>query len=375
MRKLLAPALTLALPLVACSAEAPAPPAANMVAANVAAVAVPVAGPPPAAPADSGARPGQGEMKTFKDWAVACDNVKRCELGSLGPDMGDFPPYTMQVARAAGPAGGFEIAVASLQQDAAIPEAILIDGRRFGVAPDGLAGAAAARIVAAMANGTALSFVDRAGTTLGRVSLAGASAALRYVDAMQGRAGTITAAVAKGTRGAETVPAAPTPPLIVAPRIEGKTATPSAAQLTAMRRIARCEERMADASVWTVKTGAVGGGATLVLLPCSAGAYNEIDALFVLKDGEVTPAEVDAPSGFEETGADSQTLVHSVVNGGIENGALTSYAKGRGLGDCGVSQSFVWDGRRLRLTDQSEMYECRGNANFLRTWVARVERR
>ena len=132
---------------------------------------------------------------------------------------------------------------------------------------------------------------------------------------------------------------------------------------------------MADAGTWTVKTAAVGGGATLVLLPCSAGAYNEIDALFVLRGGKVAPADVDAPSGFEATGADSQTPVHSVINGDVEKGSLGSYAKGRGLGDCGVSQAFVWDGRRLRLTDQSEMRECRGNPGFLRTWVAKVERR
>jgi hypothetical protein len=53
---------------------------------------------------------------------------------------------------------------------------------------------------------------------------------------------------------------------------------------------------------------------------------------------------------------------------------LTSYAKGRGLGDCGVSQRFAWDGTRLRLIEQAEMSECRGNPNFIRTWTARVER-
>jgi hypothetical protein len=312
-------------------------------------------------------------MKTFKDWVVACDNVRRCAMASLGPDMGDFPVYTMQVARDAGPAGGFEIVIDTMRDDAATPDALVVDGRRFAVAPDGLAGQGAAAIVAAMANGRALSLTT-GGKAVGSVSLAGASAALRYVDAAQGRAGTVTAAVAGGSRPAAAVPAAPLPPVIVAPRIEGAAAVPTQAQLAEMRRIADCEDRMASDD-WIVKTGAAGGGATLVLLPCSAGAYNEIDALFVLKDGKVAPAEVDASSGFGETGADSRTPIHSVVNGDVEKGSVGSYAKGRGVGDCGVSQAYVWDGRRLRLTDQTEMSECRGNTGFLRTWVARVERR
>lgn len=362
----------LLLPLAACSAEPAAPPTANTAAADRVAAAAPAPA-RPAPPADSQARAAPGEMKTFGDWVVACDNVRRCAMASLGPDMGDFPVYTLQVARDPGPRGGFDIAIDTMHDDAPAPDALVIDGRRFAVAPDGLAGQGAAGIAAAMANGRTLSLVAR-GRSVGSVSLAGASAALRYIDAGQGRAGTVTAAVAKGPQPAGAVPAAPAAPVIVAPAIGGEAASPTPAQLAEMRRVAQCEDRMASDD-WTVKTGAVGGGATLVLLPCSAGAYNETDALFVLKDGQVAPAQVDAPAGFDETGADSETPVRSVVNGDVEKGSVGSYVKGRGIGDCGVSQAYVWDGRRLRLTDQSEMTECRGNNGFLRTWVARVERR
>ena len=370
MKKALAAALLLA----ACSSD-PAPPVANVVTANTAAAAAPVAGPPPAPPADDKATPRPGELKTFRDWTVACDNVRRCAMASLGPEMGDFPPYTMQVARAAGPAGGFEIAIDALQDDAAAPATIVVDEARFAVAPDGLSGEKAARVVAAMANGRALRLLDGGGKALATVSLAGASAALRYIDAEQGRAGTTTAAVARGTRGPDAVPAAPATPVVVAPSLGGEPAQPTKAQLAEMRRRADCEDRMVEGDIWQVRTAAIGGGATLVLLPCSAGAYNEIDALFVIRDGKVTPADVDAPSGFEETGADSGTPVHSVVNGSVERGLVTSSARGRGLGDCGVAQSFAWDGRRLRLIEQNAMGECRGNPNYLRTWVAKVERR
>ena len=35
------------------------------------------------------AAPQQGPMKTFGDWVVACDNVKRCEMTSLQPEGGE----------------------------------------------------------------------------------------------------------------------------------------------------------------------------------------------------------------------------------------------------------------------------------------------
>ncbi len=49
---------------------------------------------------------------------------------------------------------------------------------------------------------------------------------------------------------------------------------------------------------------------------------------------------------------------------------LATYSKGRGLGDCGVTQHYVWDGSRFRLIDQAEMQECRGSADFIQTWIA-----
>jgi hypothetical protein len=72
-------------------------------------------------------------------------------------------------------------------------------------------------LAAAMARGTTLEL--RAGDkVLGQPSLAGLSAALRYVDAQQGRADTTTAIVATGTRSARTVkpaPALPAVPVVV----------------------------------------------------------------------------------------------------------------------------------------------------------------
>ncbi|WP_443019558.1 DUF1176 domain-containing protein [Sphingomonas phyllosphaerae] len=319
---------------------------------------------------DDHASPKPGDQKTFRDWTVACDNVARCAMASLGTDA-DFPAVTMQVARAAGPDGAIEIALDMPQGDGDAPATLRIDGRAFPVAGAGLSGTEAAAIARALADAKTIEALDKSGKRLGTISAAGASAALRYIDAQQGRAGTVTALVARGDKAAATVPAARPAPHVRAVAFAGTPATMTPDLLAAMRRTAECDPSFTGPEP---RAHGLADGATLVLLPCSAGAYNEIDALFIVRDGKATPARTDAPSGFEETGADSQTPVHSVINGDVDGGVLRSYAKGRGLGDCGVMQSFVWDGTQLRLTEQRSMGECRGNPDYLPVWQARVVR-
>lgn len=314
-----------------------------------------------------------GALKTFGDWAVGCDNVHRCTLASLAPETAAGPGYTLEIARTAGPAGGFELALGNTG-DGPAPAALRVGTARFAVTGDALAGTNANRIVAALVNARTVTLLGRTGKPLGTVSLAGLSAAMRYADAIQHRVDTVTAAVAKGRAPAASVPAAPLAPVIHTPAPTGIPGRLSKGQIAAMTRTARCEAPPSPDVDWSPVVSSVGGGTSLAVLPCSAGAYNVIGALFVIRGNRVSPAQTDAPAGFEASGADPETRVPSVVNGAFENGVLTSYAKGRGLGDCGVSQRFAWDGTRLRLIEQAEMSECRGNPNFIRTWTARVER-
>jgi hypothetical protein len=339
-------ALLPALLLAACSSGEPT--------ANTAApTATPTPAPTPVAePMPTAVAPRPGALKTFGDWTVGCDNGGRCAMASLLPEgaFGDGP--TMMLTRDPGPAGRYGVEAG----DDGNPPRFTVDGRA--VAGD------ADAIAAAMANGTALTLAGQAG----KVSLKGVNAALRYIDAAQGRVGTVTATIAKGTAAAATVPAAPALPTVAALRLEPSDAKLPAAVTAEMNRIGQCE--MGDGVDATPTIAKAPDGKLLVVLPCSAGAYNVIGALFVVDGTKVTPAQADAPAGFDETGADSQTPVHSVVNGDFDGNVLTSYAKGRGLGDCGVSQRFAWDGARYRLVEQSEMGECRGNTATIPTWRA-----
>ena len=345
-------------------------------AASVAAPAVPVATPAAvsagtmdATAADSHAVPVLGTVKTFGDWSVGCDNGGGCMMASLLPEgqIDDAP--TMMVARDAGLPGAVRIAIST--RGSAEANAVLIDGQPIGgTTRDGtFTGAAAAGLVAAMADAATMHARAAGGAAIGTISLKGAAAALRYIDAVQGRAGTPGAIVAKGS--ATTPPTLRPLPVIVALSPTGEAARPSAAQVTAMRRQADCD--LPEGPDPSPEMAAIGGGKTLVMLPCSTGAYNMSSALFVMDGNGVVPARTDAASGFTEDGKPGP--IAFTVNGGFTDGVLSSYAKGRGIGDCGVAQDFVWDGTMLRLSGQAIMDECRGNAEMIPVWRARVVRR
>jgi hypothetical protein len=106
-----------------------------------------------------------------------------------------------------------------------------------------------------------------------------------------------------------------------------------------------------------------------MLLSCGSGAYNASSIPFVSTGGAWVHAPFDrTPRWGEDAGPPM------LVNASWDEAArtLTSYAKGRGLGDCGVSQRFVWDGKRFRLVEQAEMGECRGSVDWITTFRADV---
>ena len=355
------------LPLAACSPSQPAPHSKAETAPKATSVAVTPAVSQSKPTTDSHTRPKPGELKTFTDWTVGCDNTLRCTLGSLLPEMGGEDMITLNLSREPGPvtAGGGKISLAletsnDVEATKRPPVSFAVDGKRIALHDT-------TALAAAIANAQSLRILDVKGGTLATLSLKGAAAALRYIDAQQGRAGSTDAIVAKGPAAST----APTPPLPVIAAIapSGTAAKLTATQVAALRKRATC-----DLEGFTPETHALGGGKSLVIFPCSTGAYNLISALFIVDGTSITPAQLDAPAGFEATGADTGTPVKSIINGDFKNGVLTSYAKGRGLGDCGSHQSFVWDAARFRLSEQSDMSECRGNIDYITTWRAKVVR-
>jgi len=327
----------------------------------------------PATPAvDSHARPKPGDVKVFGAWAVACDNGAACTALSMAPDDVTQTEAGVTIARAPGPDAPVTITIGT--PFAAFKRiALAVDGRTLATGhPDAsrsftVTGPVAMTLARALATGTAA--VARLDDRTVPLVITGAAAALRYADAQQGRAGTPGALVATGTTPPATTP--PTLPTIVAAPLADRRAQPPAAPLLAqMRQRTRCAAD--EFGPVTNETIALDATTDLVLLSCGSGAYNVIAKPMLVRAGRASVAPFDLSPEFGEPGAGP-----SIVNGGYDakTGLLSTYAKGRGIGDCGVAQDYAWDGTRFRLAEMRTMGECRGALGWPTVWRAAVARR
>ncbi|WP_313539056.1 DUF1176 domain-containing protein [Sphingomonas sp.] len=272
------------------------------------------------------AQPTPGPFRSFGDWAVACDNVRRCEMTSLQPADGDVDTNgtELSLVREPGPAGAVSITIWG-PEDAKGAPSLTIDGTRIegGSVQQGalrFGGVTAQHLATALANGHVARVMAVASGKTGDISLAGASAALRFIDAQQGRADGVTALVARGAKSASMVPVAAPLPVVTAIAPAGQAATISPALITRLNKASGCGEEYTEGFPQpTPETGVLGGGATLVLLACGSGAYNLTSAAYVVRDGKATEARFDTTA----------ELINASWDG--SSGTLSTHGKGRGI--------------------------------------------
>ncbi|MGE4430564.1 MAG: DUF1176 domain-containing protein [Sphingobium sp.] len=323
------------------------------------------------------AAPTPGPLEIYRDWAIGCDNIGSCTATSLLPEKADITDKTMAVllSRDAGPAAAPHIALL-LPGDHQGPVDLLVDGVRFaGAQAQGdrieIDAAHVTDLVKGMVRGLRL-IASAQGRPLGTASLAGASAALRYMDARQGRAGTVTGLVATGKLSAGAVKAAARAPVIYHLPVPRGAAQPSSlwreerGKAIALSGCADEQRPTQEARITPLSDKE-----ELVLIPCGAGAYN-FSSVPLIATGQAgrrqfALAKFDLKPGWGE--ADAPPML---VNASWDaaSATLTSHAKGRGLGDCGSSESYVWDGSVFRLTEMRAMNQCRGAREWLRLWHA-----
>ncbi|HEX8574531.1 MAG TPA: DUF1176 domain-containing protein [Allosphingosinicella sp.] len=324
------------------------------------------------------AAPQPGAIKTFQDWTVGCDNGAACHAVALMPEDWPEDGLTMSVRRGPQPGAAPELAFDLGADSSAV--AVSADGVRLAARLFGREGetrvapADASALIAALRSAGRLELHSADGKPLGTVSLKGASAALLYMDEQQGRVGTATALVRRGTRPQGRLASPPPLPVVVARRVPStRPLALSAAAIRALRRKHGCtidEVGGPDEA----ETAAIGPSETLLLLACGSGAYNVSHVPFVLRRGhggaELAAFDV-RPGWWAEEGKPM------LVNAGWdrERGLLGSFSKGRGLADCGTTSEYGWDGRAFRLVEQAEMDECRGSRDYITTWRARVVRK
>jgi hypothetical protein len=320
--------------------------------------------------AAAAASPQVADLKTFKDWIVGCDNGLLCQASAMMPESD--VSVTLTVRR--GPEGDAvpEVWLRSIDQD---PVELSADGKKLGlhlkknedeafvVAP-----ADAVRLLDAVRSAKEVEALGKDGKSIGKVLVDGASAVLLYMDEQQHRIGTVGALVRRGDKANSSVPQPPPLPV----RYSVKGSPKPAAKLTAafvarVRKDNDCADEKDPNLVDQQRLDATHSFAMVTLL-CQSGAYNYISDNYVIADGGAPqPAKFDDDDPNEDGGD-----LHYNLNWDPKQRRLDGGMKGRGIGDCGGRQQYVWDGTEFRLVGIETMGECRGVIDFISVWRARV---
>ena len=311
-----------------------------------------------------------GEMKTFRDWIAGCDNTKSCTALSM-PDEGDENVAYLRLDRPAGPDGAPKLAL-KLRREKLKPSfeiELALDGAPFPTAGHRFSASSSDGETAEIALGpteieafiagarkaTALT-LKRDGQSQ-KLSLAGSVAAMLWIDEQQKRLNTASALIRKGAAGS--VPPAPALPTIPTKPAIGKplTKSQSAALVKAMRKELNrrspdsCED-IPEGFTDTDGAFALYETTQLVVVACSRGAYNVSSQFWMVPERDVRKAK---PAEFE--GSRDNELVNADFD--PKTGRVMFFAKGRGIGDCGTSGSYNWNGAYFAVLQLSAMGQCR----------------
>jgi hypothetical protein len=325
------------------------------------------------------AAPQPSELRTFQDWTVACDNGLGCEAVALLPDDAegdsDWSAWTTLMLRRGAHPGDRPVLL--LQNVDGEPAMLLADDRplavRFSGNVDGFTVLGDESVlVEVLRTASRLEVRDAAGSSLGRISLAGAAAAMLYMDEKQRRLGTVTALVRRGSRPASAVPGPPALEQVRrSPAATDQAPAIGESLVAQLRAQAECDppDVLGDQPI---ETEQIATGTTLVLVPCMRGAYN-FSSLPVIAErvgGRLAARIAPFDSQWAMPSNGHPILVNAMWD--ADERRLHEYSKGRGLGDCGTRADYVWDGSRFRLVHQEEMGECRGSLYYVTTWRADV---
>ncbi|MEY3657979.1 MAG: hypothetical protein RL425_740 [Pseudomonadota bacterium] len=326
--------------------------------------------------------PSPGELKSYGDWTIGCDNGRACRAVSLMEMETSENQLTLQIFRGPLAADLAQIRIANIEKrEPGQTVRIVLDGQttvatiKFPANGEALALPLDQKLADKFRSGRRLELRDAGDVLLGNTSLNGFAEALGEMDARQSRSNTVTALAQIGPLPAANIPAPPVLPVVLPkkpPRENSLKLTPD--ETKRLLSMGACD--VGDETPIATDAVRLDGKTWLGLIPCAMGSYNILTAPVLIsgqgKARKAKRAEFDfLPSA--STSVASPLLANASWD--PMTGELTSYAKGRGLGDCGTTETYVWDGRRFRLITQFAMGECRGVLDWIPTWRAKVRRR
>lgn len=192
------------------------------------------------------------------------------------------------------------------------------------------------------------------------VSLAGAAAALLWMDERQDRIGTATGIMRPGDGDERVIRPPVRPPTITAVRGPAQTGLPQSGvtlppPLARLPEVQSCLEELWTGAEPMHSAARVADGVYLWGVECFRGAYNIGQRFWITGENGADPRPASLPSASGEP-------TNELVNGGYDpaTGTLGGFFRGRGLGDCGMVQEWAWTGQAFELTREVSMPMCAG---------------
>lgn len=309
--------------------------------------------------------PAAGVIRTFGDWVVTCDNAHNCwaqtqtQSGtgtiSLRRDAGAKAQPLVFLTLYDGTFDG-----AAFDQTGFEPVFVGGDfndefGPRLTIAED-----QTDLFVEALNKATTLSIPGQDGVIF---SLAGSSAAMRFMDEVQGRADTVTALIARGGKPVSAVPAPlPLPVIAASPTSAVPIDTPPVLAL-AEASATDCTEDPENRDASFVAEGyRLPDGREIWFMPCLSGPYNFVSTAYLKTGGAIAPLPFSGPKEGGPVPDVPARLWNPALN--IEGKGvpltLSTFGKDRGMGDCGTITEHVWTGTSFALTKYLKMEGCSG---------------
>jgi|GEM_PF-2598425 len=312
------------------------------------------------------AQPFGETRRYFGDWLAACRPDGYCSATAYDnpqPGNGTVADYVLRIGRqATQPYWEISFSTVATMADGWQDFVVSVDGvaETFGPRSEVgayqsindffLLGPKAQAVMDRLAPGTQMdiAFTDTNGAgQKAQFSLRGLTAALLWIDEQQSRIGSERVALV--------------PPYGLVPVGEEQLATPQIPVDLLDRRADDPECRpLADiANGRDFIVAPLGGGSLLYVLPCDSFAYNFSSKVYVEREDAFTPVYF---AEFSEMTGWTGTSVLFGADFDQESQTLTSFYKGRGLGDCGSTGQWRWDGANFVMVEFRAKDSCDGEA-------------
>ncbi len=324
------------------------------------------------------------DFKQFRDWYAACDNLRNCSaygfdaellgrgMSYLRIERGGAPEATVKVTITVDVPKGAKFTLRF--DDASLPglPTGLQAGEEYDGSDDGrrvtIAGTEALieslrkaqKIIITRDNPPdgALKDDEKVST----ISMSGAAAALLWIDERQQRLDTVTALVRRGPKPASVIPPQPKAPVIVAakPAPAVKAPKPPAELLAKARKLCDGDEK---AKLEEAEPLAPGLFLYSYSCPEMSGAYNLNGVYFIAPAGQAQAARAVSflwPVKVGDITHDGPKELATNASFDPKTQTLHIWNKGRGIGDCGSEENWVFDGKTFRLAELRLMSECKG---------------